>query len=66
MSTKKQHRAAKQAASQAATQNYVPSIVSRRPEPKVKIVLALPTHETMEAGFSYDMGKMMAEAMGLG
>lgn len=39
---------------------YVPSITKQEGRPPVRVVVALPTHETMEAGFAFDLQKMMA------
>lgn len=41
---------------------YVPSLASKpgADRPPVRLVVALPTHETMEAGFAFDLQMMMA------
>ena len=40
---------------------YVPSVIAKHDAapPPVRVVVLLPTHETMEAGFAFDLQKMM-------
>lgn len=40
---------------------YVPSVIAKMGEdgPPIRVVILLPTHETMEAGFAFDLQKMM-------